>query len=75
MPVAASKPASTKSRARAKIAPDVVRESDPGPDAEARLEYIATAAYYKAATRGFVPGQEMEDWLEAEAEFDERAEQ
>lgn len=32
-------------------------------------EHIATAAYYKAEARGFSPGSEMEDWLEAEMEF------
>lgn len=29
---------------------------------------IAEAAYYRAEKRGFVPGYEMEDWLEAEKE-------
>lgn len=74
MPAAEIKPATAKRKASAKNAPSVILESDPGPDTEARLEYIATAAYYKAAARGFVPGQEMDDWLEAEAEFEERAE-
>jgi hypothetical protein len=37
-----------------------------------RLNYIATAAYYKAEAHGFMPGQELDNWLEAEAEFDER---
>ena len=27
---------------------------------------IATAAYYRAAQRGFEPGHELEDWLQAE---------
>ena len=27
---------------------------------------IAVAAYYKAENRKFVPGQELNDWLEAE---------
>ena len=27
---------------------------------------IALAAYYKAENRGFAPGQELSDWLEAE---------
>lgn len=27
---------------------------------------IATAAYYRAAERGFAPGHELEDWLQAE---------
>ena len=30
---------------------------------------IGTAASYKAAARRFAPGQEMGDWLLAEAEF------
>lgn len=30
---------------------------------------IAESAYYKAENRGFEPGHELEDWLEAEREF------
>ena len=30
---------------------------------------ISIAAYYKAEERGFDPGHEMEDWLEAEREM------
>jgi hypothetical protein len=30
--------------------------------------WIAEAAYYRAERRGFVPGQEVDDWLAAEAE-------
>jgi Protein of unknown function (DUF2934) len=29
---------------------------------------VAVAAYYKALARGFEPGYEMHDWLEAENE-------
>jgi hypothetical protein len=36
------------------------------PDRDAR---IAELAYYKAESRGFEPGHELEDWLEAEQEF------
>ena len=35
-------------------------------DREAR---IAEIAYLKAESRGFEPGHELEDWLEAEGEF------
>ena len=35
-----------------------------------RLEIISAAAYYKAQARGFIPGQELQDWLEAEAEVE-----
>jgi Protein of unknown function (DUF2934) len=33
---------------------------------------IAELAYFRALKRGFEPGHEMEDWLEAEAEFEQR---
>jgi Protein of unknown function (DUF2934) len=33
-----------------------------------RNAQVAVAAYYKAQARGFVPGNELEDWLAAEAE-------
>jgi len=36
------------------------------PDRDAK---IAELAYYKAKNRGFAPGYELEDWLEAEKEF------
>jgi hypothetical protein len=37
---------------------------------EQRQEMIARAAYLRAEKRGFAPGAEMQDWLEAEAEVD-----
>lgn len=36
------------------------------PDEAKRL--IAEAAYYRAKQRGFAPGRELEDWIEAESE-------
>jgi hypothetical protein len=38
-------------------------------DIEARRRPIAEAAYYRAQRRGFAPGYEEEDWLEAEKEI------
>jgi len=35
---------------------------------EALYRLIAVAAYYRAERRGFEPGSELEDWLNAEAE-------
>ncbi len=35
----------------------------------ARHEDIATAAYYRAQSRGFSPGGELIDWLEAERQI------
>jgi hypothetical protein len=39
-------------------------------DPEARRLMIAEAAYYCAEQRGFEPGHELEDWLEAETRID-----
>jgi hypothetical protein len=36
------------------------------PDVNAK---IAELAYYKALSRGFEPGHELDDWLSAEQEF------
>ncbi len=33
---------------------------------DAQQYKIALAAYYKAESRGFSPGYELDDWLEAE---------
>jgi hypothetical protein len=38
---------------------------------EDRLRRIREAAYFKAEKRGFAPGHELDDWLEAEEEVDE----
>jgi hypothetical protein len=37
-------------------------------DAPDREAMIAECAFYKAEQRGFEPGHELEDWLEAEQE-------
>ena len=38
---------------------------------EDRYLSIAKAAYLRAENRGFLPGCELQDWLEAEADVDE----
>ncbi|MGP1676534.1 MAG: DUF2934 domain-containing protein [Burkholderiales bacterium] len=45
-------------------------EVQPGPalNAQERDRLIAQAAYFRAEKRGFVPGCELQDWIEAEAE-------
>ena len=55
----------TKSKTSAKTASKAVN----APGAENRPDYVATAAYYKAEARGFEPGRELDDWLQAEAKF------
>ncbi len=56
--VAARKRSAEPRTAGAKIAP------------EQRQQVIAQAAYFIAERRGFAPGNELEDWLQAEAEFE-----
>jgi hypothetical protein len=48
------------SNARAEISPEEIK----------RL--IAEAAYYRAKERGFEPGHELDDWVEAESEIMDR---
>lgn len=40
----------------------------PAADAIPREQLIAVAAYFRAEQRGFAPGNEMSDWLDAEAD-------
>jgi hypothetical protein len=42
----------------------------PLPSAVEREQLIAVTAYYRAQSRNFEPGRELEDWLAAEAEID-----
>ena len=39
---------------------------------EERQQLISRSAYLRAEQRGFAPGLELQDWLEAEAEIDGR---
>jgi hypothetical protein len=45
-------------------------EQDEEVNERARHRRIAVAAYYRAESRGFAPGREIEDWLVAEREID-----
>ena len=60
-----------KAKAKEQAAPIIdVAELPPIMENVRREMLIATAAYFKAAQRGFAPGGEVEDWLAAEREFD-----
>lgn len=37
---------------------------------EEKRQLIAEAAYFRSEKRSFIPGYELEDWLEAEAEIE-----
>jgi hypothetical protein len=50
---------------KAQRTPTVGTSGNPTPSHEA----IAAAAYYRAEQRGFAPGGELGDWLEAEREL------
>jgi len=79
-----SKPTATRRPARtAPDAPssDVIQtgaSSNPGSRADMSPEevyrLIQETAYYKAKARGFAPGHEVQDWIEAEAEVRMRLE-
>jgi len=61
-PVAKSKGNGSSRQARGPV------ESDSG--GCPREQLIAEAAYYRAEQRGFAPGNEMSDWLQAEADVE-----
>lgn len=42
--------------------------SGPALNAQERDRLVAQAAYFRAEKRGFAPGFELQDWVEAEAE-------
>ena len=89
-PTKSSKPTATRaptaSRRPAKTAPDAPSSdviqtgasssggsrADRSPEEVYRL--IQETAYYKAKARGFAPGHEVQDWIEAEAEVRMRLE-
>ena len=61
-----------KRKSNNEISPGVVTESKLHADTEDRANCIATATYYKAEAQGFMPGHELEDWLEVTSEFNAR---
>lgn len=67
-------PKSAKGRRAAE--PSAVRQESKsaakGVSPEERYAMIARMAYLRAADRGFAPGNELDDWLAAEVEFEVR---
>jgi hypothetical protein len=58
----------SKAQVRSDSPPDAALPTAP----QARDTLIREAAYRRAEHRGFAPGQELADWLEAEREVDGR---
>ena len=74
----ARKPAKAKGGPQTPAAPNGAATSPESPathgaafiDSDQREEMIRKAAYYRAVSRCFDPGREVDDWLAAEAEVD-----
>lgn len=49
--------------------PEAVPTVEARVDVETRRAMVAQAAYFRAERRGFAPGHELDDWLEAEREI------
>jgi Protein of unknown function (DUF2934) len=60
---------STKSNPHQKLKPSLSKPLKQQIDNISRLQWISYAAYYKAEARGFIPGYEITDWLEAEHDY------
>ncbi len=76
-PHKASQPDMPPAGSTRKPAARTSRNDTAGPDSDKgtlapheREQVIAAAAYFRAQQRGFIPGGELEDWLQAEAEVD-----
>lgn len=65
-------PSTTKALQHMRFVTDPVDEILAACSEDERRRLIAEAAYYKALKRGFAPGREREDWLEAEREVEAR---
>lgn len=60
---------SSKATGKIPVSPGTEIESKEALNNEDMVSRIAVSAYYKAAARGYEPGHEIQDWLEAEAEM------
>ena len=65
-----SPPAKKRAPRRAAAAPAAAPTQPNFVDPQQRAMLIARAAYFRAMNRGFAPGNEVADWLAAEAEVD-----
>jgi len=61
-------PVAVAAKSPAKSAPEMRKAGAPSISAEERERLIARVAYFRAEKRGFAPGSELQDWVEAEAE-------
>ena len=79
-PVEQSKPAAAQSKPAAPQPKPLVPKTSFSGNGRAELspdevrKLVSEAAYYRAKQRGFSPGHEVEDWVQAEAEVMRRIE-
>jgi hypothetical protein len=66
------KAAQTEQRTAAPVPNAAAAGLNQDQDQAARQRMVAEAAYYRAQNRGFAPGYELDDWLDAEAEIERR---
>ena len=67
------KPAAASTAPRGAGAPRKAAAPPAGLSNEELYRLIQETAYFKAKARGFAPGGEVQDWIEAEAEVRNRA--
>lgn len=67
-PVSKPKGSGSRQQVRESEMPEPVSANDDYP----RERMIAEAAYFRAKQRDFTPGEELGDWLGAEADLNER---
>jgi hypothetical protein len=60
---------SKKNKPRQKFKQDPSKTLAQQLDQTPREQWIAVAAYFKAEARGYIPGLEIQDWLEAEQDY------
>lgn len=65
VPKSSPRPVGAQTRRQSKRVPNGVSDQE-------RYSMIAHAAYLRAAARDFAPGNELDDWLAAEAEIETR---
>jgi hypothetical protein len=71
---AGSKPMQAERPPKAAPGAAVAKAPVPGLSPEEVYRLIQESAYFKAKARGFAPGHEVQDWIEAEAEVRHRLE-
>ena len=60
----------TKTKAKAKAKKTTTKKTKAVISAEEKYQMIQQTAYYFAEARGFVPGHETSDWIQAEQQIE-----